>query len=147
MSVKKRTLNRRGVSEMISYVLLVVIAIALSVMVYAYLAVQVPKDRAECPPDTKLVVEQWSCSVKIFPGANNTILTDVILYNKGLRNVQAAYLRLGNDLTTKSRINLNTNDYFLATGSTLNAKTVQGLLPGRSYHRGYTYYDMTQEFT
>ena len=44
-------LDKRGVSIMIGYVLLVVIAIGLSIAVYAYLKNYLPREKAECPQD------------------------------------------------------------------------------------------------
>jgi len=84
--------NKRAVSEMVSYVLLVVIAVGLSIAVYAYLKVLVPKDlKPECNEDIQLTIQDYSCK------ANTTKSLSVTLYNKGLFRVNAVYLRLGTE--------------------------------------------------
>ena len=78
--------SKKGVSMMVSYVLLVVIAIALSVAVSSYLARFLPSERTECPPDINLFIEEGSCS-----------FTDqqlsVTISNRGLFNISAMFVR------------------------------------------------------
>ena len=54
--------NKRGISVIVSYVLLIVIAVGVSIGVYSYLRLQVPKDRLECNPDIALSVQKYSCN-------------------------------------------------------------------------------------
>ena len=83
--------NKRAVSEMVSYVLLVVIAVGLSIAVYAYLKVFIPKgEKPQCNEDIQLTVQDYICS-------NQTRTLSVTLYNKGLFKVDAVYLRLGKE--------------------------------------------------
>jgi hypothetical protein len=81
--------NKKGVSEMISYVLLIVIAIGLSVMVYAYLKLYVMPNRPECPTDTNLIVQEVECYY-----SSGKMNLSVKFYNQGLFNVSAAYVRI-----------------------------------------------------
>jgi len=56
-------LNRRAVSLIISYVLLISIAMALSVTVYAWLRFYVnPGEVAECPGNIKLIIKDYDCT-------------------------------------------------------------------------------------
>ena len=71
---------------MVSYVLLIVIAVGLSAFVFSYLKVYVPKEKPECPDDIHLIVQEYSCS------QNSLTLT---LANKGLFTIGAAYIRVG----------------------------------------------------
>lgn len=80
-------MNRKGVSEVIGYVLLIVIAVGLSVIVFNYLKVIVPKgEKPVCLEDVALAVQEYSCSAN-----KNITLT---LSNKGLFTVDAIYVRL-----------------------------------------------------
>jgi hypothetical protein len=79
--------NKRGISLMVSYVLLVVIAISLAAIVYPYLkSIGVPIDKAECPADLSLSIETASCN------RTNNLLT-ITMLNRGLFNVTGAYIR------------------------------------------------------
>lgn len=82
-------LNKKAVSEMVSYVLLVVIAVGISVIVYNYLSVYTPKDTPQCEEDVKLIIQDKFCNSGT-PG-----LLNVTLLNKGVFKVDAAYIRFG----------------------------------------------------
>ncbi|MBM3233434.1 hypothetical protein FJZ18_04700, partial [Candidatus Pacearchaeota archaeon] len=83
--------DKRGVSEIVGYVLLVLIAVTLSVGVYVYLKLQVPKENIKCENDATLVIDAASC--KALSGINKELT--ITLSNKGLYTVDAAYIRLG----------------------------------------------------
>lgn len=86
--IKKQ--NKKGVSEIVSYTLLIIIAIGLSVMVYSYLKVYAPKEKVECNEDIFAVIKQASCSV-----SGGSALLNITIQNKGLFNISSFYLRVG----------------------------------------------------
>lgn len=53
--------NKKGVSIMVGYVLLVSIAVVIGAMVYAGLKTYVPRDTPDCPDGTALSIEELSC--------------------------------------------------------------------------------------
>ncbi len=80
--------NKKGVSEIVSYTLLIVIAIGLSIIVFLFLKVYVFKGQApQCPPDVSLSLTEESCSVGN-PGSLQFTIT-----NKGFFTVNGFYLR------------------------------------------------------
>ncbi len=82
---------------MVAYTLLIIIAVGISVLVYTYLQVLVPKDKATCPDTISATILNVSCSI-------NEI--NVTVYNKGLFTIDALYLRLGSkDKKVKPLIN------------------------------------------
>ena len=83
--------DKKGVSLMIGYVLLVIIAIGLSVAVFAFLKLYVPPGSPECPEEVKLTIEDYSCTGD---GSGNYSL-EVTFANKGLLRVYGVYIRLG----------------------------------------------------
>lgn len=94
--MKKRGLiNKRGrmkskkaVSEMVGYVLLIVIAISVSILVYAFLS-SLPWIKPEaCPDDTSLMIEDYSCYGKIF---------NLTVKNNGLHSLDGFYIHISND--------------------------------------------------
>lgn len=82
-------LNKKGVSIIVGYVLLVVITISLSLLVYAWLKNYMPKEAEECPEGTSLVIEDYSC----LNDDNKIILT---LKNNGLFNIDGFIARASN---------------------------------------------------
>ena len=95
------TNNKRGLSLMISYVLLIVITIAIGVTVYAYLKLYLPSAKTECPADMSLGIEDISCS------STSNRLTFTII-NQGLFNVGGAFVRFGEEgRTVRNQLNPN----------------------------------------
>lgn len=111
-------INKRAVSEIISYVILVVIALGISVFVYSYLKFMIPKETPACPDGINLIVDDYSCSVSAL-SLNLTIL------NKGLFKVDAVYIRFG-PLSQKIKPPLNKNDIRLVDSTAKG----YGLNPG-----------------
>ncbi len=84
---------------MLSYSLIVIIVIGITVGVYAYLQLAAPKERFECTPDISLVLRDAGCSI-LTPNEKCNIRTttvdfSAILENKGHHKLSGAYLRLG----------------------------------------------------
>ena len=53
--------NRKGVSPMIAYIMLVSFVIVLGVLVYNWMRTYVPQDELKCPGDVSLFIESYSC--------------------------------------------------------------------------------------
>ncbi|MEK6927815.1 MAG: hypothetical protein AABX11_05270 [Nanoarchaeota archaeon] len=101
--------DKKALSEMISYVLLIIVALALSAIVYNYLVSLTPKEKAECPSDIALYIKEVDC--------NSTTDTINITYsNTGLFNTSGIYVRLGN-IGSLVRKTLNKNSAYLTPSS------------------------------
>jgi hypothetical protein len=59
--------NKRGISIVIGYVLIIVISIVMSALVYQWLKTYVPKDAAACPDGTSMFIKQttYDCTTGI----------------------------------------------------------------------------------
>lgn len=134
-------INKKGLSEIVSYVLLVIIAIGLASLVFVYLQVYVPKDKATCPDDTAISIDKYSCSFNSLTNPQSNL--SITLTNKGLFTLNAAYIRLGEqNRTVLDLINNPTagasgfylSDDLLAPGTT---QPLTGLPPGKSATRIY----------
>ncbi|PIN93780.1 hypothetical protein COU54_01975 [Candidatus Pacearchaeota archaeon CG10_big_fil_rev_8_21_14_0_10_31_24] len=104
-----KLLNKKGISEVISYVLLIVIALGISSIVYVYITVYLPKDQAQCSDEVGLTLENVLCIYEpamegVHDGRLNITMT---LENKGLKSVDGAYLRLGKSDRKVKSITLN----------------------------------------
>ena len=73
---------------MIGYVLLIVIAVALSIMVFAYLKLYLPKNEPQCYEDVAIALDDITCE-------NGRI--DFNIVNRGLFTVDGAYIRVGQE--------------------------------------------------
>ena len=81
--------QKKGLSNMVAYVLLITITIALSVLVYNWLQFYVgASDLEECPDGVNLVIQNYTCS----KGHNGNV--NVTLKNKGLFEVDGFILRV-----------------------------------------------------
>lgn len=87
------SLDKKAVSLMVSYVILIVITISLSIMVFAWLKIFVGTDEAiECPAGIHLIVKDYNCSTKELR---------VTLKNKGRFTVEDFVLRVNDQPDSK----------------------------------------------
>ncbi len=82
---------KRGISEIMSYVLLILVAITISTLAYGFLKLYVPKEKPECKEGINLIIENAQCKHEA-NGINNLSL---ILQNRGLFKVDRAFIRIG----------------------------------------------------
>ena len=126
--------NNKGISEMLSYVLIVIIVVGLFILVYAYLTLYSPKERYECTEDISLVLKDAGCSVLQANPACGITTTTVdftsVLENKGNHKVSGAYLRLGAPENEVKEL-INTNKLFF-NHVDASGRTETGLLPSSS---------------
>jgi hypothetical protein len=83
--------NKRAQSEMIAYVLLIVIALAISAGVYAWLKFYVPSQNQEsCSEEIAIAITDYSCN-------NETKVLSLNVENKGYFNIKGFFARVSND--------------------------------------------------
>ncbi len=81
--------RKKGLSNMVAYVLLITITISLSVLVYNWLQFYVgASDLEECPEGVNLVIQNYTCN----KGLNGNV--NITLKNKGLFEVDGFILRV-----------------------------------------------------
>lgn len=80
--------DKKGISEVIGYILLISIAVAMSVIVYAWLRSYVPKETLECPSDVSLMIKDIKCAEGII---------DMTLRNNGKFSVYAYTIKFSKD--------------------------------------------------
>ncbi len=119
-------LNKKAVSEVVAYTLLIIIALGLSVMVYSLLKVYLPKEKLSCEEDINLIVQDAACSYS--PGNSQLNLT---ITNKGLFKADAVYIRLGTE-SQKIRQQINKNNTYI-----YGENNMLGLNPGDYFSSQY----------
>ena len=70
-------MKKKGLSEIVGYVLLIVIAISLSLLVYAWLKNQVPKEEKSCPENLALSIQSYECGNSLKITIKNNGLFDI----------------------------------------------------------------------
>ena len=85
-----RVKGKRGVSEIVGYALLIVIALSLGGLVYAWLKAQVPVQVEKCPAEASLMIYSYSCD------SSSKTLT-ISLENNGFFNIEGFIARIRND--------------------------------------------------
>lgn len=81
--------NKRGLSEIIAYVLLILIAVSIAGVVYVWLQGQIPKGKTSCPEGVSISIEAYTC--------NNAIgKINITFENRGLFNIDGANVLISN---------------------------------------------------
>ncbi len=107
-------MDKRGVSVVVGYVLLITFGIIMGVMVYSYLKTYVPRQALECPDSISIFIKDYSCSLEEL---NFTIK------NNGKFNLAGYFIYASNDSTVEvatlpmvSRLRGNLSDPSMAIG-------------------------------
>lgn len=100
----KKKQNKKAVSLMVSYVLLIVIAMGLASGVYSFLKFRatLPSDEG-CPGDAVLTIRNYNCYL------DNKVIT-LEIENKGLFNVSGFFIRASNDTNIPAILPLQTTE-------------------------------------
>jgi len=94
-------LNRKAVSLMVGYVLLIAIAIALATAVFFYLKLYLPNETSQCDSNIKLTIDEVNCKLS---STQSTI--EINISNRGFFKVEGAYIKIGEfDRTYRQNLN------------------------------------------
>ena len=138
MKIPSISHEKHGVTEMVAYVAMIIVAFSISTIIYTYLQVQTPKDRPECPEGVSLGVQDVTCTLlpnKICNGVSQGGVgkMDITLVNNGKRSISGAFIRFGLPSSkVKESINKETPFFKPLTD------TGQELLPGKTLTQSYT---------
>lgn len=123
--------DKRGISLVVSYALLILIAISVSTLVFYYLKLYLPEEKPDCREDVSLIIESASCS----SGA-----VDVNIVNRGLFSVDSVQIRIGDKgRVFKETLKDGINDFgFRDSGGNLLEKLPPGALASFSYNYAKT---------
>ena len=81
--------NKRAVSPIIGYVLLITFGIVMSVIAYNYLKTYVPKEGLDCPEGVSVFLKEYTCDL------DNDIL-NITIKNNGKFNIQGYFIYASN---------------------------------------------------
>lgn len=89
MDKRKFKKNKKAISPMIGYVLLITFAVVIGAAVFAWMKTYVPRDAASCPDETSLFLKDYSynCSSQIL---------EITLVNNGKFNIGGYFIKAAN---------------------------------------------------
>ena len=83
-------MDKKALSEVVSYVFLIVVAISLSVIVYAFLQSTIPKSKLECSDSLGIIIKGVKCGL-------NPNQINITFENKGRFDIDGIYARYSNN--------------------------------------------------
>ncbi len=107
-----KTYKKKAQSEMVSYILLIVIAMGLAVGVYAWINWYVVpgEEREKCSSDVSLSIEDYNCWTAPDTSGTNEKYFTMKLKNNGLFNVSGFFIKASNDTSQLPIVQLKTSD-------------------------------------
>ncbi|MCH7850552.1 MAG: hypothetical protein IH845_02820 [Nanoarchaeota archaeon] len=115
--------EKRAISNIIAYVMLISISISLSIMVFSWLRFYVADDTVEtCPEGVSLIVQNYICSYGFANGSGNeNARLNITLKNKGLFNIDGFVLGVNDRVGAGVGIYiLDENGTFVEPGKSVN---------------------------
>jgi hypothetical protein len=101
---KKKMQGKRALSEIVSYVLIIVIAISLAAGIYVWLKVYIPSKNTEtCPKEVSLFINDYSC-------VQSQKSISLKIENKGMFNIDGFFIKATNDSKIIPYLALRSND-------------------------------------
>ena len=127
--------NKRGLSAIVGYVLLISMTLALSVMVYNWLKFYVAEDEIEeCPENVQVIINGYECfsrSAGLGATEDRPANLTIQLKNKGLFTVDGYTIRIHDREGAEFGIHVLNN-------------TGKALLPGEEYTETYVFDDSVE---
>lgn len=88
--------KRRAVSEIISYVILIVIVLGISAAVYQWMLTSTPAISETCPEDVSLYIKSYNCSDV---GCSSGKCLSLTIKNNGNFNIDGFFIRTSNNIS------------------------------------------------
>lgn len=102
--MKKRIKDKRGISIVIGYILLITVSIAMSILVYQWLKTYVPKEFLECPDGTSILAKEIS-----YDCTSGSERLDITVKNNGRFSINGYFIHASDksDLEQLATIDLS----------------------------------------
>src|SRR3989344_5928807 len=121
VKMRKKNKDKRGISEIIGYVLLIVGAVAMGAIVFSWLKTYIPTEKLECPDDVSLFVKESSCVID-----TSTLITtlnlNLNLKNNGKFNIDGYFIR--GALSGEEQATQDLSEY-LSSGGTIEGGEIR----------------------
>ena len=114
MLLQMQTKDKRGISVMVGYVLLVTFAIIISVIVYNWMQSYVPQEDLECEDGVSLIIQEYTCDLDGSGRLNITLrnnglfsLDGIVIHAKNNTQQEIATIDLSNVSVTNQGENFS----------------------------------------
>jgi hypothetical protein len=88
--------QKKGLSVVVGYVLLITISLSLSILVYTWMKRQAPVATKECPDTLSIMLQEYSCT-------NSLKQLNLELKNNGLYNIQGLIIKGSDSASTPTK--------------------------------------------
>jgi hypothetical protein len=135
--------NKKAVSEMISYILLIVIALSLSIGVYSWLKTYIApseKQAEVCPDSVALSLNEYTCETI---GSTGKKIVHLLVENKGYFSVNGFFVKASN-VTGKglATVGLSTEDYANPTKGRYEFDAIKKFAPGKKVTANFSFNEL-----
>jgi len=132
-------MNKKAVSLLISYVLLIVIAMTLATILYFWLQTYIPDgNQLKCPEDVSLIIKDSCCGKESCDPNNDPGYFTLEFQNKGFHYIDGAYIRFSNKADKKPIYPPIPQDKVKSPGTFLFG--IDGLEPGETMEVTFDYF-------
>lgn len=118
----KQTANKKGLSELVSYVLLIVIALGLAAGVYTWMKSNVPSETESCDENTAIIVRDYCLDA-----VAKTI--SITFENKGYFDIKGVAMKASKDVSQMPTIALQSTDEINSGSTTGRYDFSEALIP------------------
>ncbi|MEN7982125.1 MAG: hypothetical protein ABFQ65_01615 [Nanoarchaeota archaeon] len=115
MSVVKFSWNKKGISIMIGYILLITSAVVMSAIVYQWMKSYVPKDAIDCPDGVSIFITDSTCTKLL----DNTYELRINIRNNGRFDVGGYFIH-ATDREDQELAAVDLSDHFVTGGQVIN---------------------------
>lgn len=118
-----KNLNKRGVSVMIGYVLLVAFAVVIGVVTYGWIKTYAPVESIECADGTSIFIKSLTYDEEV-----NTL--SITIKNNGRFNIDGYFIQMKND-SSQGIANIQLFEYLTSGGSVLGNAIINEIRPNQ----------------
>jgi hypothetical protein len=131
--------NRKGVSIVIGYVLLIAVSVVMSILVYQWLKNYVPSDTLTCPDETSVFIKETSYNCL----AHNLTIT---LQNNGKFSLGGFFIYVSTDPDSESIATIDLSSKFQSGAGIVNGNSIWYAESGNGFSPESPYNEKTSVF-
>lgn len=112
--------NKKGISAVIGYILIMTVSIVMSIIVYQWIKTYVPKEALECPEEVSIFVSEINCE-----DSENSKNITLNFTNNGKFSVDGYSIRASNNPNTDSIAVIDLSERFYGSEVQINENIVK----------------------
>lgn len=137
-------IDKKGLSEIVGYVLLILFVIIISIAVYQWLKSYVPEEALKCPEETSILIKEMTCSQLLRSGPTQKEI-NITLKNSGNFNIDGYFVKATE--TEEQKIGTKDLSIFFNLAVSESAGVANSAIPHGNSLRFYTALEPNDEKT